>query len=174
MVVLRVGLILMSIFMVTVAWADGDVPRFDPNYIAFEPQVRSFEDCGVQMALDPRWPIEKTTKPRDSGGVRINYDASVGSEFWKKHDDRPIARYFIRPQLFVTVSCFPALEKTVRDFKGYVSRVRKSTKDRHAKTHFGSSFEGLKKLRGKRAKQALYYTYSSRDTEKHIDDVLRL
>lgn len=151
---------LVACLWVTAATAQ-DAPPYDPNYIPWDPVMKQFDDCGVRMALDPRWPLEKTVEPGKWGGVRTDYRALLGPDFWKT-DKRPFARVSLQPTVLFSVECFQGKSDTVKKFDGFVKRYRKAIAAKSA----GRKVQ-VKKLKNTGAERAYVMTSARKNPKSY-------
>lgn len=167
-------LVLSALFIcgfIGAANAEAEAENYDPNYIPWKPQPQRFNDCGVQMALDPRWSFAKSTETLDSGKVRTTYQFNLW-DYWKQRDDRPFSKYMITPGLLMSINCFKAGESAASDFKAYVKDRRKSHIEREETKSLGASFKPMRRKGGTGADQAFYYTYYTRTEDRAVNDGL--
>lgn len=151
------------------ASAEPEAEKYDPNYIPWKPQTVKLKDCGVQMALDPRWSLASSTETLNSGKVRTTYRFSLW-DYWKQHDDRAFSEFMVNPGLLISINCFKAGESATSDFKAYVKDRRKSHIEREKTGSLGASFKPMRRKGGTGADQAYYYTYYTRTEEYAVSD----
>jgi len=108
-------LVLTSAFFVSAASAQS-IPNFDPGYIPFSPQLVTLKECGVKIAMDPTWPLEKS-RVAVKGGKSTKFKYSLAVEYWKK-DPRPYSEFVANPSVLTIFECAPSSFGVSKKFDG--------------------------------------------------------
>lgn len=122
----RIAVVVFIIGLIAPVVTAQTIPVYDPSDFPWQPKLRSFEKCGIRLAVDPTWPMELRKERKKDGAIRWKYAFRLDASYWRaKEKTVPYGGFSLEPTVTLSVSC----SETPLKHEDAAANIAKSVRD---------------------------------------------